>query len=294
MDRFESMRAFVAVAEEEGFARASRRLGLSPPAVTRAISALEQRVGTALLRRTTRVVRLTEAGTRFFTDCKRILAEIEEAEAAAAGEHAELRGPLAITAPVMLGRMHVAPLLLDFLARHPRVSARAFFVDRIADLIDEGLDVAVRIAELPDSSLHAIPVGSVRRVVCASPGLLETHGVPRKPADLAQLPAIRFSIGESPEPWSFASGETIRPAGQLVVSSNDVAIAAALAGRGLARVLSYQIEPQVRSGELKIVLAEYEPAPVPVNVVYLEGRRAPARVRAFVAFAVERLRAERF
>src|SRR5262249_48774262 len=155
-DRIEAMRAFVAVAEEESFARASRRLSLSPPGVTRAVSALEQRLGAQLLRRTTRVVRLTEAGTRFFADCKRILAEIEEAEASAAGSHAQPRGQLALTAPVMFGRMYVAPVLQEFLASHPQVSARLLFLDRVVDLIDEGLDVAVRIAHLPDSSLRAV------------------------------------------------------------------------------------------------------------------------------------------
>jgi DNA-binding transcriptional LysR family regulator len=290
MDRLEAMRAFVAVAEDQSFARASRRLGLSPPAVTRAVASLERHVGTSLLRRTTRVVRPTEAGARFLADCKRILAELEEAEAAAAGQQAELRGQIGVTAPVMFGRMHVAPVLFDFLARHPRVSARALFVDRIADLIDEDLDVAVRIAHLPDSSLHAIPVGSVRRVVCASPAFLKAHGVPRTPADLAALKAIAFALGESPEPWSFASGNAVRPASQLLVNSLDVAIDAARAGHGVARALSYQVEPHLRSGELRLLLEGHELPPVPVSLVSLEGRRAPARVRSFVDFAVERLR----
>jgi DNA-binding transcriptional LysR family regulator len=294
MDRFEAMRAFLAVAEEGGFARASRRLALSPPAVTRAVSALEQRLGAPLFHRTTRVVRLTEAGARFMADCRRILAELEEAEASAAGAHAELRGPVGLTAPVMFGLMHVAPILLDFLARHPRVAARTLFVDRIADLIDEGLDAAVRIARLPDSGLHAVPVGSVRAVVCASPAYLEAHGVPRAPADLRAFRAIMFSSGDAPEGWSFGNGETVRPPSQVLVNSNDVAIAGALAGHGLARVLSYQIAPQLRTGELRIVLEEFEPPPVPVSLVTLEGRRAAPRVRRFVDFAVERLRAERF
>jgi DNA-binding transcriptional LysR family regulator len=294
MDRFEAMRAFLAVAEEEGFARASRRLALSPPAVTRAVSALEQRLGAPLFHRTTRVVRLTEAGTRFLADCRRILAELEEAEASAAGAHTELRGPVGLTAPVMFGRMHVAPILLEVLARHPRVAARTLFVDRIADLIDEGLDVAVRIAHLPDSGLHAIPVGSVRAVICASPAYLEAHGVPRAPAELRAFSAIMFSSGDAPEGWTFANGETVRPRSQVLVNSNDVAIAGAVAGHGLARVLSYQIAPQLRAGELRTVLEDVEPPPIPVSLVTLEGRRAAPRVRAFVDFAAERLRVERF
>jgi DNA-binding transcriptional LysR family regulator len=191
--------------------------------------------------------------------------------------------------------MHVAPLLSDFLAQHPRLTARAHFADRVTDLIDEGLDVAVRIAHLPDSALHAIAVGAVRRVVCAAPDYLARHGEPRAPADLRQFGAIAFSIGgEAPEPWAFASGDAVRPRSQLLVNSNDVAIDAAVAGHGLARVLSYQIVPQLRRGELRIVLAEYEPPPVPVSLVTLEGHRAAPRVRAFVDFAAERLRAERF
>ena len=289
------MQAFVAVADEGGFARASRRLSLSPPAVTRAIGTLERRLGALLFHRTTRRVRLTDAGTRFLAECRRILAELEAAEAAAAGAHAELRGQIGITAPVLFGRMHVASLLFDFLAQHPRVTARTLFVDRIANLIDEGLDVAVRIAPLPDSTLHAIPVGTVRRVVCASPAFLAAHGEPREPAHLAPLNAIAFSIGgEAPESWAFASGESVRPRSQLLVNSNDVAIAGAVAGHGLARVLSYQIAPQLRAGELRLVLEEFEPPPVPVSLVTLEGRRAAPRVRRFLDFAVERLRAERF
>jgi len=287
------MRMFVAVAEAQGFAPAARRLAMSPPAVTRAISALEERIGTRLLHRTTRIVRLTEAGDRFLADCKRILGEIEEAEAAAAGSHTEPRGQLAVTAPVMFGRMYVAPVVLDFLAGHPRVTARLLFLDRLVDLLDEGLDVAVRIAHLPDSSLHAIRVGSVRWVVCASPDYLAARGAPRTPADLSQHDAIAFSLGASPEEWSFASGETLSLPTKLIVSSNDVAIAASVAGRGIARVLSYQIAPELREGKLQVVLSEFEPPPIPVSVVYAEGPRAAAKVRAFVDLAVERLRADR-
>jgi DNA-binding transcriptional LysR family regulator len=286
------MRVFVAVAEAQGFAPAARRVGMSPPAVTRAIAALEERIGTRLLHRTTRIVRLTEAGSRFLADCKRILGELEEAEASAAGSHAEPRGLLAVTAPVMFGRMFVAPLVLDFLARHPRVTARTLFLDRVADLIDEGLDVAVRIAHLPDSSLRAVRVGSVRRVVCASPDYLAARGTPRTPVDLAQLDAIAVSLGASPEEWSFASGETVSPPARLIVNSNDVAIAAAVAGRGVTRVLSYQIAPELRAGKLEVVLADFEPPPIPISVVHAEARRAAAKVRAFVDFAVERLRAD--
>jgi len=293
MDRFETMRVFVAVADEQGFAPAARRLAMSPPAVTRAVSALEERIGTRLLHRTTRIVRLTEAGTRFLADCKRILGEIEEAEASAAGTHAEPRGQLGITAPLLFGRMHVAPIVLDFLTTYPNVSARLLFRDRLVDLIDEGLDVAVRIAHLPDSSLRAVQVGSVRRVICASPDYLDARGVPQTPAELALHDTIVFSQSGALDEWDFGSGQTVRPTPRLIVSGSDLAIDAAVANRGLTRVLSYQVTQEILAGNLKIVLAEFEPPPLPISVVHAEARRAAAKVRAFVDFAVERLRADK-
>jgi DNA-binding transcriptional LysR family regulator len=295
VDRLDTMRAFVAVAEAQGFAAAARRLAMSPPAVTRAIVALEDRIGTRLLHRTTRTVRLTEAGTRFLADCKRILGELDEAEASAAGSHAEPRGRLAVTASVMFGRLYVAPVVLDFLALNPRVTARTLFVDRVVDLVDEGLDVAVRIAHLPDSSLTALRVGAVRRVVCASPDYLARRGTPRRLDELAQHDAIVFSPAEAAEDWSFGAGspgETVRPPARLIVNSAEVAIAAAAAGHGITRVLSYQAAAEVRAGRLAIVLAALEPPAIPISVVYPEGRRAAAKVRAFVDFAVARLRAD--
>ncbi len=292
MDRLEQMRVFVAVAEATGFAPAARRLGMSPPAVTRAVAGIEDRVGTRLLVRTTRTVRLTEAGTRFLADCKRILAEIEDAEASAAGDHAEPRGTLALTASVLFGRMHVTPVVLDFLDRYPRIAVRTLFVDRIVDLVDEGMDVAVRIAHLPDSALTAVRVGEVRRVVCAAPDYLARRGTPRHPDELERHDAIGFAP-TAPEEWLFAeNGRSVatRPPTRLTVNTADVAIAAAVAGHGLARVLSYMIQPELRSGRLKVVLSEFERPPVPIHLVHPAGRRASARVRAFVDFAAERLR----
>ena len=293
MDRLDAMRTFVAVAEAQGFAAAGRRLATSPPAVTRAIAALEGRLGVRLMHRTTRALRLTEAGTRFLADCKRILGEIEEAETSAAGAHATPRGQLALTAPSMFGRMHVAPIVLDFLKLHPQLLIRMMLLDRVVDLMEEGLDVAVRIVHLPDSSLMAVRVGAVRRVVCGSPRYLEARGTPQTPAELARFDTIAFSGGETAPEWSFASAAgaiSVRPPTQLIVNSADVAIAAAIAGRGLTRVLSYQIAPALKAGRLKIVLADYEPPPLPIHLVHREGARASARVRAFVDFAAERLR----
>lgn len=301
MDRLESLRVFVAVAEANGFAEAARRLGFSAPAVTRAILALEQRLGVQLLHRTTRSLRLTEAGERFLDDCRRILADLDEAEASAGGAHAVAQGQLAITAPSMFGRLHVTPVLLDFLERHPQVTARTFFVDRVVNLLDEGLDVAVRIAHLPDSGLTAIPVGAMRAVVVASPAYVAAHGAPAVPADLMQHRVVGFSaIGGQADGWSFyppqhkerASRETIQPPMQLMSNSSEIAITAALRGQALARKLIYQVADDVQAGRLQIVLADYEPPPIPVQVVTLAGRKAPAKVRAFVDFAVERLRSE--
>lgn len=302
MDRLDRMRIFVAVAEAGGFAPAARRLALSPPAVTRAVAAMEERIGARLLHRTTRIVRLTEAGTRFLEDCRRILAEVEEAEAAAAGLHAEPRGPVAVTAPVLFGRLHVAPVLFEVAGRYPGLVVRSFFIDRIVHLAEEGYDIAVRIAELPDSGLSAIRVGSVRRVVCASPAYLAAHGAPRSPAELAEHEAIPFFQGSTPREWTFHHGggrtgavsrtETITPRARLIVNHADVAVAAAVAGRGLTRVMSYQAAAAIRTGELVVLMEEFEPPPIPIHVVHQEGRRASARVRALVDFLVEGLRAD--
>ncbi|MDX6752196.1 LysR family transcriptional regulator [Geminicoccaceae bacterium 1502E] len=295
MDRLQSMSVFTAVAEDESFAGAARRLGLSPPAVTRAVAAIEERLGIRLLHRTTRSVRLTEAGGRYLEDCRRILAEIEEAEEAAAGLHREPRGQLALTAPVLFGRMHVTPLLLDFLALHPQLAARTLFVDRVVNLMEEGVDVAVRIAELPDSGLTALKVGSVRRVLVASPGYLAEHGGPREPAELVHHRTIAFRGLAPVAEWPFrrSGGEiAVRPAPWLTVNTAEMAITAALRGGGIARVLSYMVAPELEAGRLRVVLEAFEAAPLPVHLVHQEGRRVSARVRAFVDFAAARLRAE--
>lgn len=292
MDGLVEMRVFVAVAEAGSFVGGARRLGLSPPAVTRGVAALERRLGARLLNRTTRVVRLTEAGARFLADCRRILGEVEEAEASVAGDHGEPRGTLSVTAPVMFGRRHVAPAIFRFLERYPRITVRTVFVDRVADLIDEGLDVAVRIAALPDSGLTAVRVGAVRPVLCASPAYLARRGRPRVPADLAGHDTIG-SAAFAGQPWGFLSGGgriTVRTAPRLLVNTVDVGIAAAIDGLGIARVLSYQVADEVRSGALEILLAEHELPAIPIHVVHVDGRNARARVRAFVDLVAPLLR----
>ncbi|MEO6602514.1 MAG: LysR substrate-binding domain-containing protein [Polyangiaceae bacterium] len=293
MDRFLAMQVFVAVGEAQSFAAAARRLALSPPVVTRTIGALERQLGVTLLQRTTRIVRLTDAGARYLLDCKRLLAEVEDAEQALSGSQNELRGSLSLTASVMFGRSFVAPILLDFLAQHPKVNARAVFVDRVIDLIEEGLDVGVRIAHLPDASFTAIRVGSVRQVLCASPAYLKRHGVPRTPRDLVDFDAITFGADRAAPAWAFEAGKkvlSVRSRSRLVVNSSEVAMDAAIAGAGLTRVLSYMAASEVKVGRLRVILPEFEPEPIPIHVIHREGKQAASRVRAFVDLAVDRLR----
>ncbi len=293
MDKLRTMSVFVSVAEEAGFAPAARRLNISPPSVTRAVSELEARLGCRLLHRTTRSVRLTEAGQRYLGDCRRILSEIEEAERHAGGVHAAPRGRVSVTASVMFGRVVMLPLLLDLLDSYPDISVSTLFVDRVVHLIDEGIDVAVRIAELPDSSLTAIRVGSVRRVLCASPGYLATRGRPRGPRDLSEHEIVHFATMTPSGEWAFAKDgktQTVKLESRLRVNTADAAIAAALAGRGITRVLSYMIAPQVAQGTLEVLLQDQEPPPVPVHVVHKEAGQTSARVRAVVDQLVERLR----
>ncbi|MET0791130.1 MAG: LysR substrate-binding domain-containing protein [Polyangiaceae bacterium] len=293
MDRFLAMQVFVAVGEAQSFAAAARRLALSPPMVTRTIGALEQQLGVQLLQRTTRIVRLTDAGARYLLDCKRLLSELEDAEQALSGSQAELRGALSITASVMFGRLFVAPILLDFLTLHPKVNGRAVLADGVLDLIEEGLDVGVRIAHLSDASFTAIRVGAVRQVLCASPAYLKRHGVPRSPRDLAEFDTISFSDDRAAPAWSFESGKdtvSVRPRSRLIVNSTDVAMQAAVAGAGVTRVLSYMAAAELKAGRLRVILREFEPEPIPIHVIHREGKQALARVRAFVDLVVERLR----
>jgi len=293
MDRLHLMTVFAAVAEAESFAKAARRLGMSAPAVTRAVSALERRLGVRLLTRTTRFVRATEAGLRYLEDARRIIAEVDEADQAVGGANAAPRGRLVVTAPVLFGRIFVAPVLVDYLRRHQDVTVSALFLDRVVHLVEEGVDVAVRIGQLPDSSLQAIPVGQVRSVLCAAPGYLEQHGAPATPADL-KAHVLIASSGISPNPeWHFAQGARtfgVKVDPRLSVTTNDAAIEAALQGFGIARLLSYQVAPMLASGALRTVLGDYETGALPIHVIHREGRHAAAKVRSFVDMAVESLR----
>ena len=295
MDRLQAMTTFVAVVDSGGFASAARKLNLSPPVVTRAVAELEERLGLRLLTRTTRFVRVTDAGARFAEDCRRILADVEEAETVATGTHAAPRGTLSLTAPVLFGQLYVTPILVHYLQKYPEVDAQCLFLDRVVNVVEEGIDVAVRIGELPDSALHAARVGSVRRVLVAAPAYLEAQGVPQRPEDLARH-TIASASGVTPvSEWRFDDGgqpllQRLQP--RLRTTTNDSAIAAAVAGLGITRLLSYQVAEHVRSGKLQIVLEDFEAAPWPVHVVHHEGRRATRKVRAFIDLAVDSLRAD--
>ncbi len=294
MDQFHLIGVFVAVVDANGFAGAARKLGISPPAVTRAINELETQLGVRLLTRTTRVVRVTDPGARYVEDCRRILADVAEANESVGGMHSAPRGRLTLTAPVLFGAKFVTPIVTEYLQRYPEVSASCWFLDRVVNLIEEGVDAAVRIGELPDSSMQAIPVGHVRRVICGAPDYLEQHGIPQTPDELRQHPIISAS-GVTPTPeWRLKQDGApcvVKVQPRLITTTNDSAVAAAVGGFGLTRLLSYQVADQLRDGQLRIVLGEFEPAVLPVNLVHREGRHASRKVRAFLDLAIKRLRA---
>lgn len=295
MDRFQALQVFVTVAEQGGFAAAGRRLSMSPPSVTRIISALEDHLGAPLFVRTTRSVGLTEVGERFLEDTRRILADISEAEDAAVGAHVTPRGEIRVTAPVMFGSMFVTPILGDFLDRYAQVTARAVFVDRIVNLIDEGLDVAVRIGELPDSTLVATRVGTIRFTVFASPEYLHQRGMPRHPADLKNHKLIDPAPSGRDPYWIFREkGKpfSIRHTPRFQINAIDAVRTQVARGWGISRLRSYQIAPLIADGSVVPLLEEFEAPPEPIHVIHQEGRLTSAKVRAFVDFTVERLRAD--
>ena len=292
MDRFEDMAIFVAVAECQGFAAAARRLNLSPPSVTRAVANLESRIGTLLFTRNTRSIRLTESGQHFLADCRRILAELDEAADTAVGQDAPPRGTLNVTAPVLFGEMVVTPIVVAFLTEHVHVQIKLQLLDRVVNMADEGIDVAIRIAPVTDSGLVAIPVGHVRRVVCAAPSLLEQQGIPSHPRDLDRFRLIDASnVGD----WQFLDrgDRFVQPIqSALQLNSNRAAIRAATLGWGITRVMSYQVAKELEDNALKTVLSDYELPPVPIHVVYPESRRGSAKLQRFVEFCVTTLRAD--
>jgi DNA-binding transcriptional LysR family regulator len=293
VDRLHLISVFVAVVDNQGFAGAARKLKLSPPAVTRAINELEAHLGVRLLTRTTRIVKVTEAGERYAEDCRVILAQLNEADELVSGGNSTPRGRLTITAPVGFGAMYVTPVVTEYLTRHPEVTASCWFMDRVVNMLEEGVDVGVRIGELPDSSMQAVSVGRMRLLICAAPAYLEAHGEPKSPEDLDQHVIIAAGGATSTSEWrTLHDGKpgVVKLHPRLIATTSETAIAAALTGFGLTNVLAYKVAEHVRAGRLKTVLSDFEPAALPVHVLHREGRHATQKARAFIDLAVERLR----
>lgn len=283
----------MAVAEERSFNGAARRLAVSPPIVTRLINSLENRLGAILFTRTTRRLSLTDAGERFFTAAVPLLDDLQQAEGTAAGLHQTMRGELRVTAPVLFGERIIAPIVRDFLDLHPEITIRALYVDRVVHLLEEGIDIAVRLSELPDSALSAIRVGSVRRVIVAAPSYIERHGMPDAPEDLIDHKTINSTTMDHPVTWVFqraGKNQIARISPRMTVNTVRSAIDAACAGWGMARTLSYQVGEHLADGKLVEVLADHDDRLTPIHLVHQEGFHAAAKTRAFLDFATGRLR----
>jgi DNA-binding transcriptional LysR family regulator len=294
VDQLDSMRAFAAVAHAGSLSAAARALGTPVASVSRKLAALERHVGARLVSRTTRRAALTEVGRRYLETCQRVLAQIDEADRSAAGDAREPQGLLTVTAPVAFGRLHVVPVVTEFLRGQPKVDVRLSLADRNLEWIEEGLDVAVRIGALPDSSLVATRVGAVRRITCASPDYLRRRGTPAQPEDLAAHDCVSFDGPASLGRWSFPTKRGARAVSvrsRLTVTAAEAAIDAAASGLGVTRVLSYQAAEAIAAGRLTCILERFEPPALPVSVLHAEGRAPRPKVRAFVALAVAHLRA---
>ncbi len=292
MDRLQSIEVFIAVADAESFAGAARRLGLSPPSVTRGVNALEDRLGVRLFTRTTRRVQLTDVGRHYLDDARHALAQLQAADDSARGAASTAAGQLRITCSTEFGRIYMSGIIADYLDAHPAVTADVLMVDRVVNMVEEGFDVAVRIGPLPSSGLMAVQVGRVRRIVCGAPHYFKAHGLPQTPAELAAHTIVSATAVTPSADWRFGEDTGgVRVAARLKVSSVASAISIARQGWGLTRVLSYQVGPDLESGALQTVLETHEPDALPVHLVFVEGRRTPAKVRSFIDFAKARLKA---
>ncbi|MCC8977650.1 LysR family transcriptional regulator [Bradyrhizobium acaciae] len=290
MDRIDAMQAFVAVADLEGFAPAARKLGLSPSAITRLIAALEERLGARLLQRTTRQVTLTDAGSRYLERARRILADVEEAEDAVESERTRPEGRLVISAPFGFGRLHVSPVVTAYLKRYPDVGVDLRLSDRRINLVEDGVDLAVRLGHLSDSTLVARHVGQMRRIVVASHGYLKLRGEPKRPAELTAHDTIQFGAMTAVPDWRFMEdGQEIRitPTPRFTSNSSDAAIQYAEQDGGLTRVMAYQAAESLKAKRVRIVLAAFEQPPVPIHVVYPTSRLLSAKVRTFIDLVTE-------
>jgi DNA-binding transcriptional LysR family regulator len=293
MDRLESMAILVTAAEAGSLSAAARRLGVPLASVSRKVSELEAALKTRLLIRSARRLSLTEAGGAYVAACKRILEEVEAAERAAAGEYSEAKGELTLTAPIVFGRLHVLPVVTEFLKAYPRIDVRLALADRVTNLLEERIDLAIRIARLEDSSLLATKIGAIRRIVCASPAYFASRGAPKTPADLAGHDCVTFEGPSSPAQWTFAMDKkkVATPVhSRLTVTTAEAAIDAAIAGIGVARVFSYQAVAAIRAGALVLALEDFEPPPWPVSLVRGPSGLTPLKLRAFLDFATPRLK----
>jgi DNA-binding transcriptional LysR family regulator len=290
MDRLEAMQAFVAVADLQGFAPAARKLGLSPSGVTRLIAALENHLGARLLQRTTRSVTLTDIGARYLERARWILADVEEAEGSAQRERTRPSGRLVVSAPIGFGRLHVSPVMSAYLMRYPEVSGELRLSDRLINLVEDGVDLAIRIGHLADSSLVARHVGEMRRIVVASDDYLKRYGEPNTPAAVASHETIQFGATTVEPEWRFVEdGREVRVAcaPRFATNSADAAIQYAEQGGGLTRVLAYQAAEAIKAGRLRIVLAKFEQPPLPIHIVYPTSRLLSAKVRTFIDVVAE-------
>ena len=293
MDQLAAIKVFVAIADAGSLSAAGRRLSMPLTTVSRHLAALEDEVGTRLIIRTTRDLALTETGRNYLESCRRILAELDAARLRVMGEQDEPQGELAITAPVAFGRLHVLPIVTAFLKTSPRVAVRLLLIDRVVDLLEEGIDISLRVGSLPDSSLRAARVGAVRSVTCASAGYLAARGVPSMPRELAEHDCISITALTPADRWVYSGPKAsqriaVRP--RLIVNTAEAAIDAAREGLGVTRVLSYQAAALVAAGSLRLILRDFEPEPIPVNLLHREDRLPQAKVRSFIAFAAPRLR----
>ncbi|MGD0848021.1 LysR family transcriptional regulator [Bradyrhizobium sp.] len=294
MDRLEAMSILLAAAETGSLSAAGRRLGKPLTTISRKVVELETHLNVRLLNRSGRRLSLTDAGRSYAQASKRILEDVREAERSASGEYSEPKGDLVITTSLILGRQHVLPIVAEFLKANPGINVELLLANRVVNMMEEQVDLAIRIGNSPDSSLIAIHLGSTRRVVCGSPAYFSTHGIPRTPADLAKHDCVTIGGFMSPGTWTFRSGKSeikVPVRSRLVVSTAEAALDAAIAGVGIVSALSFQLPAAIAAGQLKIVLRDFEPEPMSVDMLYVGGRLMPRKLRAFCDFAAPRLRA---
>ncbi|MGY6255378.1 LysR family transcriptional regulator [Paraburkholderia caledonica] len=293
MDKLREMEVFVAIVDRGSFTGASEKLGMSTPAVSRALNSLEARLGTQLLARTTRTVRPTDAGVGYLDACRKVLDAITEADANVAADHLNPVGTLTVSAPVLFGQRFVAPLINAFALRYPEVNVNAVYADRTTRLLEEGVDIAIRIGHLGDSTIFAVPLGTVRRRTYAAPAYIAAHGEPSHPRELMNHHCVSFTGVSSPFEWVFnenGSRLPVRLQPRMIVDLSPAAVLAALDGVGITQLLSYQAAPEVLDGKLRSLLTTFEPEAVPVNLLHIERRGASGKVRAFVDFVTDSLR----